>query len=281
MTQLSQARRASAAAEPQNGRSPNLAPSHSIQGDPKAACPALETRRSESEGLPMVVTFTIHETLSPYSIKLAPHSQVQMHLQTPNSLRSRGEAHMPCGSTRTITVYKPNIDFKFGIVMTSFHGVLTVRSLANESALLREGLAVGDRILQINNRRPNGAEHACQMIAGAFGKLVFLVQSPSQSSTRIGETKEVLLPKAAAANSGEAITSSGVTFRQQSGLRGQLLIESISERVAGLNLGLRTGEAIFSVNGVPLLNPAQAEAAWRAAPAGLVRLMVASDPYTE
>ena len=89
----------------------------------------------------------------------------------------------------------------------------------------------------------------------------------------------LLLPKAAA-DSGEAGASSGVIFRQ-SGLMGQLLIESISERVAGLNLGLRTGEAIFSVNGVPLLNPAQAEAAWRAAPAGLVRLMVASDPYTE
>ena len=188
---------------------------------------------------------------------------------------------MPCGSTRTITVYKPNIDFKFGIVMTSFHGVLTVRSLANESALLREGLAVGDRILQINNRKPNGAEHACQMIAGAFGKLVFLVQSPSQSSTRIGETKEVLLPKAAAANSGEAITSSGVTFRQQSGLRGQLLIESISERVARLHLGLNAGEAVFSINGTPTLDLEQAEEAWRAAPAGgLVRLIV-GDPYTE
>ena len=39
--------------------------------------------------------------------------------------------------------------------------------------------------------------------------------------------------------------------------------------------------ARLSVDGVPLFDPEQAEAAWRAAAEGFVRLMVAHTPYTE
>ena len=56
--------------------------------------------------------------------------------------------------TFLVTVDKPTVSTTFGIVMTSMPGMVTVLSLLNSSALRKQGLAIGDRILKINGIEP-------------------------------------------------------------------------------------------------------------------------------
>ena len=170
-----------------------------------------------------------------------------------------------------VAVEKPSVDTKFGIIMTSLCGVVTVRSLTPDSALKAQGLAVGDEILEINGVKVDGAVGARESIAAApVGQLV--LQAQRFKSNSLEATKEVMLPKA------KADSSMGITLAQ-SGLVGQLLVESVSDRVAELKVLLSKGDALFSISGVELVDPAQAEEAWKAAPIGEVRLVAASVPY--
>ena len=71
-----------------------------------------------------------------------------------------------------VVVQKPTADTKFGVVLTSLHigddaGVVTVRSLADDSAMTEAGLAVGDEILAVNYKKVTGAapaSHSARML---------------------------------------------------------------------------------------------------------------------
>ena len=181
-----------------------------------------ETDTPEGADGMVVAPFTLHQSASS---RVAPcDSSFESQGQIPT--KRRDENQVPLRSTHLLVVDKPSLDSKFGVTMTSYDGLVTVRSLDDDSALKREGLAVGDRILEINHQKADGARgRTSYLLATApIGQLELLVQRFPLSSARLGATKEVLLPKAAA-DSGEAGASSGVIFRQ-SGLMGQLLIES-------------------------------------------------------
>lgn len=76
-----------------------------------------------------------------------------------------------------ITVDKPTVDTKYGILMTSVPGTVTVRSLTNTSILRKHGLAMGDTILEVNGTKVDGAILARTLIADApVGKLVLVAE---------------------------------------------------------------------------------------------------------